>query len=227
MVHIDHFCYGTRNLYEGCHRFREESGLDNYDGGWFRGTGIANRIVPLGRDTYIEIESAISHYEATQDSPTNWFEEATRNGEERWMFWCLRSDTLDELKAIAQRLGGTAKLMDTGRTRPDGSYTVRAWSAPFIDGMWRGGLPNWYWFEDMNLHPSRQTGANHRVAPDGVAWLELGTDRTKLRDWVGPETFDRLPLRFIDGEPGLHALAIRKADGGEIVVRCQPGASFA
>jgi hypothetical protein len=52
---------GPRNLYEGCHRFREEFGLDNYDGGWFRGTGIANRIVPLDREIYIEIESAVSH----------------------------------------------------------------------------------------------------------------------------------------------------------------------
>jgi hypothetical protein len=50
-LHIDHVCSGTRNIYEGTQRLRDETGFGNYDGGWFPASGLANRIVPLGGDT--------------------------------------------------------------------------------------------------------------------------------------------------------------------------------
>ncbi|MCZ7536247.1 MAG: VOC family protein [Acidimicrobiia bacterium] len=59
MLRIDHFCIGSRHLYEGAERFRAETGLDSYDGGWFPGMGVGQRIVPLGDLCYIEIESVI------------------------------------------------------------------------------------------------------------------------------------------------------------------------
>ena len=58
MARLSHVCLGVQNLYEGAHRLREETGLENYDSGWFR-AGMANRIFPVGNDQYIEVESLI------------------------------------------------------------------------------------------------------------------------------------------------------------------------
>jgi hypothetical protein len=55
-----------------------------------------------------------------------------------------------------------------------------------------------------------------------VAWLEVAGDREQFCDHIGAETFDRLPLRFVPGQPGLHAVAVRTTDSQEIVIRHAP-----
>ena len=104
MIELDHISLGVRNLYEGAHRLREETGLDNYEGGWIEAGGIANRIVPLPGDVFIEVESWIV---AGEPNPwSRWFFDATAAGDS-WMFWCLRATTMDEMEAIAERLGSS------------------------------------------------------------------------------------------------------------------------
>ena len=60
MIHIDHIAIGCTDLYEASDRMRKETGLGFYDGGWFPPAGIANKIFPLGGQTYMEIESVVN-----------------------------------------------------------------------------------------------------------------------------------------------------------------------
>ena len=57
--YLDHYQLSTRNIYESAQKLREETGLGVYDGGFFAGQGMANRIFPLGGITYLELGGII------------------------------------------------------------------------------------------------------------------------------------------------------------------------
>jgi hypothetical protein len=226
VIHLDHICLGVRNIYEGAHRLREETGLDSYNGGFFPGSGLANRIVPLPGDVYFEVESVVDATDASASPIAPWFLEATAT-EDSWMFWALRADTVAELHEIADRVGGTVREgpQSPVRIRPDG-VVLRAALAPSGSvGLWGRGLPNWYCHEDMARHPARTT-VKHRRRVSGVAWMEVGGDPAEMEAHVGPEVFARLPLRFCDGAGGLYAVGLSTDDGDEIVIRKRSAASL-
>lgn len=217
MFHLDHMALGVRDFDDGVRRLAERTGFGGYEGGVFPG-GIRNWIFPLGGDVYLEVESAPE----TASGPAAWFRRATRDGADRWMFWSLRADTLDELEQVASRLGSQVQV-SPGRTEPDGTQRVIT-TAPVWDvarQAFQQGLPNWYYRDDPAKNPARRKVTGERVAA-GVAWLEVAGDRDQFRRHLGTRTFDRLPLRFVPGEPGLHAVAVRTTDGEEIVIRHAP-----
>jgi len=43
----------------------------------------------------------------------------------------------------------------------------------------------------------------------GIAWVELAGDADRLKEWLGDED---LPIRVIDGEPGLHRVAVTTSE---------------
>ena len=225
MIHLDHICLGVRNIYEGAHRLREETGLENYDGGFFPGSGLANRIVPLPDDTYFEIESVVDAVDAASSPIAPWFLEATAAGDDRWMFWALRADTVAELHEVARRVGGTVREgpQSAVRIRPDGVVLHAALAPNTSVALWARGLPNWYCHEDMARHPSRVALAHGRPI-SGVAWMEVGGDPAELENHVGSDVFARLPLRFRDGPGGLYGVGLATSDGDEIVIRKDAGA---
>jgi Glyoxalase-like domain len=218
---LDHFSLGVRNLYEGCHRLREETGLDNYDGGWFRGVGIANRIVPLPGDAYIEVEAVIDHYQPVADGEParfkRWFEDTLKGGDDHWMFWCLRTKTLEDLDDVARRFGTTVTTVE-GRIRPNG-FVGSMTLAPDVDSAFARGLPNWYFTPDPSVYPSRERTVEHRRPLREIAWLEVGGDARELEEHVGTATFDSLPLRFVDRPAGLYGVGLKTVDGDEIAIR--------
>ena len=217
MFHLDHMALGVSDFDDGVRRLAEHTGLGNYEGGVMPG-GVRVWIFPLGGDVYLEVVSAPTAASVL----ASWFQRATRDGADRWMFWCLRADTQDELEQVASRLGSQVQVLP-GRNEPDGTQRVIT-STPAGELMWRTwqqGLPNWYYREDPAKHPARREVSGERIAA-GVAWLEVAGDRDQFRDHIGADTFDRLPLRFVHGEPGLHAVAVRTTDGEEIVIRHAP-----
>ncbi|MFC9435719.1 VOC family protein [Nocardia sp. NPDC057030] len=219
MLHLDHFALGVSDLDDGVRRLAEQTGFGNYAGGVFPGGGVRNWIFPLGADTYLEVESAV---EAATDPASSWFRRATSDGADHWMFWCLRADTRDDLEQVARRLGSEVQVVP-GRTEPDGTQRVVT-STPVGQVVRRArqqGLPNWYYRDDPDKNPARRAVVGDRIAA-GVAWLEVAGDPDLFRSHIGTETFDHLPLRFVPGEPGLHAVAVRTGDGEEIVIRRSP-----
>lgn len=65
------------------------------------------------------------------------------------------------------------------------------------------------WDIPEELYPGRQR-AGHGVQPRGLSWVEVGGDAERLRDWLGGE---ELPIRVVDGVPGVRRVAITTSDG--------------
>ena len=220
MIELDHISLGVRNIYEGAHRLREETGLDNYEAGYLP-PAIANRIVPLPNDVFIEVESWVDAGGANAFG--QWFIDATAAGD-AWMFWCLRASTMEEMEAIAERLGSVVFTAQSARIKPNGEEV--GWTvSPASMKPWAAGLPNWYYREDPTRHPAR-TPVNHRRNFTGVTWMEVGGDPAVMEEHVTSEVFERLPLRFVDQPPGLYAVAIGTDDGDEVVIRASSAASI-
>ena len=55
-----------------------------------------------------------------------------------------------------------------------------------------------------------QTSVEHKVQPQGIEYIELAADKTAVEQWIGT---DKLPLRFLDGPPGIKAVGIKTATG--------------
>jgi len=216
MIEIDHICVGVKNVYEGAQRLRDETGLGNYEGGWFPDLGLANRIVPLGDDTYIEVESVIDIFKVEErNQAAVWFRDKVAAGDV-FIGWCARATTRAEMEAIAKRLDSDI-LEGRLRTRPDGSSSV-AVRVPDTLKCWIAGLPNFFFTPDLSRHPSRppiEPGSG--VKPYGIAWMELGASEKAMSDWLGIPA-SSLPLRFNGRAPGLYALAV-KTERGEVVIR--------
>lgn len=220
MFHLDHLCLGVRDLGDGVRGVHEETGLAHYDGGVLAGA-IANTIFPLGGDAYLEVE-ALTVPAPEGNAAAQWWERVVAAGD-RWMFWSLRADTLEEMAAVARRLGGEVARVP-GRVQPDGTQRIIT-TAPgpgrALDTCWRRGLPNWFYRENPATNPD--CGAtDHGDRGVAVTRLEIGADADELRDHIGAETFDRLPLSLVPGHPGVHALTVRTASGREVTLRRTP-----
>jgi len=215
MLHIDHISLGAQNVYEGTHRLCEETGFGQYEGGWFPHAGIANRIVPLGNDQYIEVEGVVHPHVLDSNPVARWFYDECVDGDV-FIGWCLRVDTREELEAISRRLD--TEIVDFGlRVRKDGSVTAPA-RVPETVWCWQRGIPNVFHFTGMSDHPARQPcDPAGTVTATGIAWMEVGGTAQDLRDYLGEE-IDALPLRFNGGRPGLYAMGV-STSGGEVEIR--------
>ena len=236
MPRIDHVCIGARNLYEGFERLRDETGLDCYDGGWNPGMGIAQRIVPLGARTYIEINSPIDHEMALRHFYARWYVAvlSAAGGEDRFMGWVIAVDTKENLREIGDRLGleiaGEGKWIDGKeyawkRRRPNGQSHTNENVPDDRHHAWPRGLPMFMLWPDEAAgdHPDtipEAAAVRHRgVAPKGIAWVEVG-DEKLTREWLGPLAGE-LDVRYVDGPAGLYGMGVA-TDAGEIVIRRKP-----
>ena len=214
MIHIDHICLGCQNLYEAAARLRRETKLNNYDGGW-GSIGNALRVVPLGNHQYLEVESIIDQKGAAGKPMAEYFMQRTVSGD-ALIGWVLRLDTLDELTGIAERIGRTTNVGPfTARLKPDGT-AVQVCATPNSIEAWPKGLPNFVYWPETTIHPGNEK-AHHWIQPSGISWVEIGGEAGAIREWIGAGAGD-LPLRFVGGEPGVRAVAI-KTSVGEILIR--------
>jgi hypothetical protein len=126
---------------------------------------------------------------------------------------------IGQLQAIANRLGSPI-YEGALRTRVDGTvgHSVRT---PDTIRCWDAGLPNFFFYGDhMHEHAAR-ISAPHRVAPNGLAWLEVGGTREAMLEWLGHAALTSM-LRFNGLSPGLYAVAIH-TNQGEVVIRRPAG----
>jgi hypothetical protein len=205
---IDHVVLAVSDLDASAERLWEEHGLRFAPGGRHPRWGTANMIAPLGHE-YVELLGVVDEEIGSETVLGRSLLELSSDGD-RWFSVCLADD---DVEATAARLGLT--VQPGSRTRPDGSE-VR-WRGAGIeergDELW---LPFFIeWDTTSGLHPGAAP-ADHRVPVTGIARAEVGGDEARLAEWLGGR---EAPIRVLPGaEPGVRAVAIAVADGGEIVL---------
>jgi len=206
VVRIDHVVYATSDLDEAAERFRRAFGLDSSAGGRHPGWGTANRIVPLG-DDYLELIAVVDR--ATAEATG--FGRSILQGARAGGAWVTMAVSTDGLNDEAARLG--LEVVAGLRERPDGSE-IRWRSAGLEDPRRESWMPFFLqWDVPAELHPGR-TRAGHGIRVDGIARVNVGGDEAGLRDWLGG---DELPIRVVEGSPGIRSVAIATVDG-ELVI---------
>ena len=206
MLRLDHVVYAVHDLDEAAVRFREEFGLDSTEGGRHERGGTANRIVPLG-EQYVELVAVVDRSAAAETAFGRGVLERAAGGGG----WFTIAAVADDLDAVASRLG--LQVGSGSRVRPDGE-TVR-WRMTGLDDPRREPWMPFFlaWDIREELHPGRAR-AGHGVRAEGLAWVEVGGDAERLRDWLGGED---LPIRVTNRPPGVHRVAIVTADGESVI----------
>jgi catechol 2,3-dioxygenase-like lactoylglutathione lyase family enzyme len=206
MLRIDHVVFAVPDLDEAAVRFREAFGLDSTDGGRHERWGTANRIVPLG-DQYLELVTAVDETAAAGTGFGRGVLQLASGGGG----WFTIAAVAEDLDAVAARLG--LEIGSGSRTRPDGE--ILRWRSAGLDDPRREPWMPFFlvWDVPDELRPGRaRTG--HGVRAQGIAWVEVGGDAERLREWLGGE---ELPIRVIGGEPGLRRVGVATSDR-EIVI---------
>ncbi|MDW6065748.1 VOC family protein [Streptomyces sp. FXJ1.4098] len=182
MLTIDHISLGSRNIYAGTEQLCAETGFGQYEGGWFPHLGIANRIVPLGPDQYIEVESVIDAYSPHTNPSARWFYDQIEGGDV-FIGWCLRVDTRDELQKLAEHFG--TDIIDTPlRKRTDGVQR-NAIRVPETIPCWQRGVPNVFLIEDLSEHPGHSRATDSGTPPRGSpGWRSAAPKRICVRGWA-------------------------------------------
>ena len=206
-VRVDHIIYAVDDLDAAGRQLQEETGLASVEGGRHPAWGTANRIVPLGT-AYVELVTVVDRGVAAGSDFGRPVMDAIAAGR-HLAGWAVATD---DLGVVSRRLG--LEVSRGARTRPDG--TTLSWQlAGVATALTTGALPFFIeWGGSADLHPGTAP-APHRLAPAGIAWIEVAGDEQALRSWLGDLDFE---LRFVDGPPGLSAVAI-DAGGQEIVLR--------
>jgi hypothetical protein len=204
---VDHVIVVVHDLDAAARRYYEDHGLASVGGGRHAGYGTGNRIVPLGSN-YIELMAVVDRDEAASSPLGSWVERRLVELGEGAAALCLRTD---DIEATGRRIG--RKPVGMTRTRPDGVEI--SWHLVGLDAALAEGLPFFIqWNVDEADHPGREL-VEHRCSVVGIDWIELGGDGHRLASWLGQH---KLPLRHVDGAPGLHRMAVGIANGEPIVI---------
>ncbi len=225
MFHLDHFSLITRNQSEATFRLSRETGLGSYDGGFFPKFGAGIRVIPLGEDVFLEIQSLVDLDVMKRELETpSFFGQVLMKRRETFLAWCFRTDTEAELEEFSRVTGHKIDRevlnYENAQQMMNGDKNVVI-EAPNALECWPQGMPNVYWWPDMTKHDSRypveaRTGDRE---PLGLAWVEVGGTEADFDAWFGGLTRAKdHPVRFNGGKHGLYALGV-KTTKGEVTIR--------
>lgn len=228
-MRLDHYQLSTRNIYATAQKLRDETGLGFYDGGYFTSGGIANKIFPLGRGCYLEVEGVVDAGIIDKDLGAKVFFDRTAEGE-CFSLNGMRVDTMEEMQALAKRFGselkgGASRVRPNGPqvygySTPTGTHAGHAAATGEVTHPDRAGKVTWYYFPDMYLHPSGQPVFNWPgcVEPLGISFLEVGGTEAEMTEWLGVPA-KNFPYRFNGKAQGLYAIGVNTSDGEKIIRR--------
>jgi hypothetical protein len=186
-VRIDHVIYGTADLDLAAARAEEVLGLSAVAGGRHEGIGTHNRIVPLGDGSYIELLAVADPDEAKGSAIGAALQAAIARGE-GLLGWAV---AVEDLGPTAARLGTPI----TGVRRQG----LNARLTGVQESLAEPCLP---FFIERAPGRGSALAAND---PGAISWIEVAGDSGRLERWLGGAT---LPVRVLDGEPGVRAIAI-------------------
>ena len=205
-LHIDHVVYATADADAAAQRLWDEHGLASVAGGQHPAWGTANRIVPLGA-AYLELMTIFDPELAATNELGRIVAGRIEAGD-GFIGWMVGGPAFDDRVAANGLVAGRFS-----RERPDGSQLT--WRLAGLETMLaEPPLPGLLAWDDPAAFPGLAP-VEHRTAPAGIAWVELAGDEERLRRYVGDAD---LPLRFVDGEPGVKRAAVALQSGGEIIL---------
>lgn len=201
MFFLDHVGLAVRDLDAADRLLRERFGLGSVPGGAHPQWGTANRIVPIG-EHFIEI-IAVTDPQAAERSPVGrYFGRHAALGD-RFVGLCLGPEDRD---GAARQLG--VQWVEGSRLAGGGRLTFR--SAGLERALEEdGGWPYFLQYDDW-LARLGDGDPGHRIAPKGIALVELRHDVARLRDYLGGEVPG---LALVEGAPAILRLVIDTADG--------------
>jgi catechol 2,3-dioxygenase-like lactoylglutathione lyase family enzyme len=180
-MQIDHVIYGTADLDAAEAWFATTAGLTAVPGGAHDGLGTHNRIVPLGDGSYIEL-LAVADPEMASRSPIGAAVQAGIAKGDGFLGWAL---AIPDVSAVCERTGASVSTV--------GRQGMTARLVGLSESLSNPGLP--FFIE----RPPRSSPA------EAISWLEVACDSARLEAWLGPHT---LPVRLVEGEPGLRAVGL-------------------
>jgi len=186
-VRIDHVIYGTADLDLAAARVEAELGLTAVAGGRHEGLGTHNRIVPLGDGSYIELPAVANPVEAEGSATGAALQAAIARGE-GLLGWAV---AVEDLAPIAVRLGTPI----TGVRRQGLSARLTGAQESLAEPF----LP---FFIERPATGRSVVGANDARE---ISWIEVAGDGGRLERWLAGAA---LPVRVVDGEPGVRAIGI-------------------
>lgn len=183
-VRIDHVIYGTRDLDIAVARIEAALGLPAVAGGRHEGLGTHNRIVPLSDGSFIELLAVADEQEA-KGSPLGAALLAGIARGDGLLGWAV---AVEDVGQVAARLGTSVTTI--GRQGMTASLTAvtESLSQPFLP-----------------FFIQRGAARSSSDAEPAITWIEVAGDAVRLSRWLGEPA---LPVRIVDGPPGVQAVAI-------------------
>jgi hypothetical protein len=206
-VRYDHQILAVADLPAAAAALGEATGLAALPGGAHPDWGTINMVVPLG-GAYLELV-AVADGARAQGSAFGRLVAAGAAASDPMALvgWAVAPDDLD---ATAARLG---LHQQRGRRERAGGGTL-SWAMAGVEEALARGLPFFLRWDDEASNPAR-AAAPHRVAPTGVAWIEVPGDRAALEAWLGAgHGLDVRPV----APGGAPRAAVALRDGGELVI---------
>jgi len=186
-VPIDHVIYATGDLDRASERIHAELGLESVEGGRHFGHGTHNRIVPLGGG-YLEL-MAIADREEAAGSPIGGALAARLEARGDGLFgWAIATD---DIEAVAARIGTPVSTIEREGLTARLAGVAEALREPFLPFFIR---------RDRGI-------ADPGAAGDagGITRVDVACEPDRLSGWVGDI---EVPVRLVEGEPGLVAVGI-------------------
>jgi Glyoxalase-like domain len=206
MPRIDHVIFNVGDLDDAARAFRELYGLVALEGGVFP-DGVANRVIPLDPPKYIELIAVVDRGAAERLMPAD--ELAQFDSRRGWMGWGISGIDIEEVSA---RTGVPAVA---GSIQNDEGVTMSSWRYVAPDDDEGGALPFFVAYdatpeERLALWTERSERAKHPCGHASLVWLEVAAREQRVRAWIGDLS---LPLRRVDGPPGIRSVGLRTASG--------------
>jgi glyoxalase-like protein len=203
-MRLDHVIAGVRELDDAAVRLEAEHGLRFLRGGRHPG-GTINSVAPLAPPQYLELLAVAE----VGDPFTRKMQQLIDSGR-TLLGWGIAVDDID---AIAARLGLAVKAGSI--TSIDGS--VASWR--FVEDMSDDSLPFFIAYDsDLDVRLRKWQDRVREAGNEGFGkftFVEVGGDPERIRAVLGDAD---LPVRFVSGRPGLHAIGI-SGPTREIVLR--------
>jgi hypothetical protein len=187
-MQIDHVLIAASDLDAAAARLEAEHGLSATGGGRHEGIGTRNRIVPLGRG-YLELITVEDPGEAAASPLGAALAERIEAVGDGLMGWAV---AVPDVSAHAARVGAELSAIARQGLTASLAGVATAMTEPYLP-----------------FFIQRDPGvADPSAAGDygGLTWIEVAGDPDRLAGWLGRG--HGLPLRVVDGPPGVTAVGI-------------------